>query len=96
MGKLKNYDCHKQKYYIPQNKPSWSLLNLKQASKKNFLLVAEEGNDRMEDEFGEGRIYLRFGKMSKTRFTLDFRHPFSPAAALGIVCSAFAKKRAVT
>ena len=34
MGKLKNYDCHKQKYYIPQNKPSWSLLNLKQASKK--------------------------------------------------------------
>ena len=34
MGKLKKYDCHKQKYYIPQNKPSWSLLNLKQASKK--------------------------------------------------------------
>ena len=34
MGKLKNYDCHKQKYYVPQNKPSWALLNLKQASKK--------------------------------------------------------------
>jgi hypothetical protein len=34
MGKLKNYDCHKQKYYVPQNKPSWSILNLKQAAKK--------------------------------------------------------------
>ena len=34
MGKLKNYDCHKQKYYVPQTKPKWSVLNLKQASKK--------------------------------------------------------------
>ena len=30
----KNYDCHKQKYYVPQTKPSWAILNLKQASKK--------------------------------------------------------------
>jgi hypothetical protein len=34
MGKLKNYDCHKQKYYVPQDKPKWAILNLKQASKK--------------------------------------------------------------
>ena len=34
MGKLKNYDCHKQKYYVPQDKPKWAVLNLKQASKK--------------------------------------------------------------
>ena len=32
MGKLKNYDCHKQKYYVPQDKPKWAVLNLKQAS----------------------------------------------------------------
>ena len=34
MGKLKNYDCHKQKYYVPQTKPKWAVLNLKQAAKK--------------------------------------------------------------
>jgi hypothetical protein len=40
---------------------------VKQASKKNFLIVAENGNDSMEDEFGEQKIFLRFGKMSKQR-----------------------------
>lgn len=87
-------------------KPTWNeelcawTLNfngrVKQASKKNFLIVAEQGNDRMEDEFGEERIFLRFGKISKTRFTLDFRYPLSPMAALAIACTTFAKKLAVT
>ena len=42
MGKLKNYDCHKQKYYVPQTKPKWAVLNLKQAAKK----VDKENKER--------------------------------------------------
>ena len=30
----KRYDCHKQKYYVPQNLKPHQILNLKQASKK--------------------------------------------------------------
>ena len=65
------------------------------ASKKNFLLVAEKGNTNM-DEFPDDAIFLRFGKMSKTRFSLDFRYPLSPIVALGIACTTFAKKMVVT
>eukprot|EP00638_Chattonella_subsalsa_P000479 CAMPEP_0117767570 /NCGR_PEP_ID=MMETSP0947-20121206/21721_1 /TAXON_ID=44440 /ORGANISM="Chattonella subsalsa, Strain CCMP2191" /LENGTH=552 /DNA_ID=CAMNT_0005591311 /DNA_START=47 /DNA_END=1705 /DNA_ORIENTATION=+ len=64
-------------------------------SKKNFLIQAEVENHLMEQEFGED-VYLRFGKMSKTRFSLDFRHPISPVVALGIAASAFADKILVT
>ena len=87
-------------------KPSWNdelgawTLNfhgrVKAASKKNFLIVPEQGNDRMEDAFGEDQVYLRFGKVTKARFTLDFRAPLSPCMALAIACSSFAHKIAVT
>lgn len=87
-------------------KPSWNeelcawTLNfngrVKQASKKNFLIVPEKNNDRMEDELGDDKVYLRFGKMSKTRFTCDFRFPMSPMMALAVASTAFAKKLAVT
>jgi len=30
----KQYDCHKQKYYVPQNLKPHQILNLKQASKR--------------------------------------------------------------
>lgn len=87
-------------------KPSWSetlgawTLNfhgrVKMASKKNFLLVAEQGNEQMEHEFTEDRVYLRFGKVSKTRFSLDYAAPLSPILALAIAASSFAHKIAVT
>lgn len=87
-------------------KPAWNetlgawTLNfqgrVKMASKKNFMLVAEQGNEQMEHEFSEDRIYLRFGKVSKTRFSLDFAAPLSPILALAIAASSFAHKIAVT
>ena len=40
--------------------------------------------------------HLRHGKMSKSRFSVDFRHPVSPVVALGVCCSTFANKMAVT
>lgn len=68
----------------------------KRASKKNFLLIPpadfKEGTATKED----GRVFLRFGKMTKQRFSLDFRDPFSPMVALGVAVTTFAKKRAVT
>lgn len=68
----------------------------KRASKKNFLLTPpvdlKEGTSTKDD----GRVFLRFGKMSKSRFSLDFRDPFSPLVALGVAVTTFAKKRAVT
>ena len=48
------------------------------------------------EEFPEDTVFLRFGKMSKTRFSLDFRYPLSPLVALGIACTTFAKKMVVT
>lgn len=87
-------------------KPSWNeelgawTLNfkgrVKVASKKNFLLVAEQGNEAMEHEFTDETAYLRFGKVSKTRFTLDYMSPFSPMLALAVAASSFAHKIAVT
>ena len=50
----------------------------------------------MEQDFGEGTVHLRHGKMSKSRFSVDFRHPVSPVVALGVCCSTFANKMAVT
>jgi len=68
---------------------------VKRASKKNFLLTAEKGNRAMDD-FPDDTVFMRFGKMSKTRFSLDFRYPLSPVVALGIACTTFAKKMVVT
>eukprot|EP00904_Undaria_pinnatifida_P002015 jgi/Undpi1/11814/HiC_scaffold_4.g01513.m1 len=65
-------------------------------SKKNFLIAPEKGNLVMEQDFGEGIVHLRHGKMSKSRFSVDFRHPVSPVVALGVCCSTFANKMAVT
>lgn len=48
------------------------------------------------DDFPDDTVFMRFGKMSKTRFSLDFRYPLSPVVALGIACTTFAKKMVVT
>ena len=50
----------------------------------------------MEQDFGEGRVHIRHGKMSKSRFSVDFRHPVSPIVALGVCCSTFANQMVVT
>ena len=103
-GAIEQQD-HSDLLIFETKKPSWNeelaawTLNfngrVKRASKKNFLLVAEKGNVNME-EFPEDTVFLRFGKMSKTRFSLDFRYPLSPLVALGIACTTFAKKMVVT
>ena len=64
----------------------------KRPSKKNFLLVLAEQQSATQDV----RVYLRFGKMAKGKFSLDFRDPFSPIAALAVAVTTFAKKRMVT
>ncbi|KAJ0395590.1 hypothetical protein P43SY_009251 [Pythium insidiosum] len=99
-----DYDCDLLTFET--KKPSWNeelgawTLNfqgrVKMASKKNFLVVPEVGNDAMEAEFGEGKTYLRFGKVTKARFALDYQAPMSPIIALAIACSSFAHKIAVT
>jgi len=61
---------------------------VKLPSKKNFILV-----DHSEDE---ERSLLMFGKVTKNRFTLDFREPFTPTQALFVALTAFASKLAVT
>ena len=61
---------------------------VKLPSKKNFILV-----DHNEDE---ERSLLMFGKVTKNRFTLDFREPFTPTQALFVALTAFASKLAVT
>lgn len=55
-----------------------------------------QGNLVMEQDFGEGKVHIRHGKMSKSRFSVDFRHPVSPIVALGVCCSTFANKMVVT
>jgi hypothetical protein len=69
---------------------------VKAPSKKNFLISAQAGNAAMEDEFGTDMVMMRFGKITKARFALDFQAPLSPFVALAIAASAFAKKRVVT
>lgn len=56
------------------------------ASAKNFQLVA---NETSQD------VYLMFGKMTETRYSLDFRHPISPLQAFGIALAGIARKLAV-
>ncbi|KAJ1453165.1 tubby C-terminal-like domain-containing protein [Pelagophyceae sp. CCMP2097] len=70
----------------------------KRASKKNFLLVPASLTQRGENlsEKESSKTYLRFGKMSKNRFSLDFRDPCSPIVALSVALTTFAKKRVVT
>jgi len=97
---------------LETKKPTWNttisawVLNfngrVRIPSKKNFILIPEQGNMTTESEFtnrdGEitEMVVLRHGKMSKSRFTVDFRYPICPLAALAICCSSFAMKRAVT
>uniref|UniRef100_A0A7S1TR98 Tubby C-terminal domain-containing protein n=1 Tax=Phaeomonas parva TaxID=124430 RepID=A0A7S1TR98_9STRA len=90
---------------LETKRPAWSeelkawTLNfegrVKRASKKNFLIAPEKGNVHSEHELGEGQVYLRFGKVTKKRFSLDFRAPMSPIVALGVACSTFSDKKVV-
>ena len=68
---------------------------VKKASKKNFILTPQRGNTHIEHEFGPGETILRFGKVTKKRFSCDFRSPLTAMAALGIACSTFAEKKGV-
>jgi hypothetical protein len=105
-GAVEQEDFDSDLLTFETRKPSWNeelsawTLNfhgrVKMASKKNFLIVPEQGNTNMEMEFGEDTTYLRFGKVTKTRFTLDYQAPLSPFMALAIACSSFAHKIAVT
>eukprot|EP00301_Raphidiophrys_heterophryoidea_P020826 c5418_g1_i1.p1 GENE.c5418_g1_i1~~c5418_g1_i1.p1 ORF type:complete len:536 (+),score=112.30 c5418_g1_i1:25-1632(+) len=56
------------------------------ASAKNFQLV--QGQDGQE-------VFLMFGKMTETRYALDFRYPLSPLQAFGIGLAGIARKLAV-
>ncbi len=66
------------------------------ASKKNFMLTADETIETLVEEFGSQTTLLRFGKTEKHKFSLDYGYPFSPMTALGVVLSSFAKKMIVT
>lgn len=65
-------------------------------SKKNFLLVSSPMHDSVLSQEEQDTVYLRFGKLKKHRFNLDFRRPLSPMVALAIACSNFRKKILVT
>lgn len=105
-GAIEQIDYQCDLLTFETKKPAWNdelgawTLNfhgrVKLASKKNFLLVPEQGNSQMEGEFPDDRVFLRFGKVSKTRFSLDYQAPICPLMALAIVCSSFAHKIAVT
>jgi tubby-related protein 1 len=69
---------------------------VKMASKKNFLLVPNPKNEAMDEEFGSQTICLRFGKVLKDRFSLDYRHPISPFQAFAIALTSFSSKLVVT
>eukprot|EP00299_Pterocystis_sp_00344_P001254 c11088_g1_i1.p1 GENE.c11088_g1_i1~~c11088_g1_i1.p1 ORF type:complete len:550 (-),score=89.75 c11088_g1_i1:990-2639(-) len=56
------------------------------ASAKNFQLITQENSDD---------VYLMFGKMTETRYSLDFRHPLSKLQAFGIGLAGIARKLAV-
>ncbi|OQS01652.1 ATP-binding Cassette (ABC) superfamily [Achlya hypogyna] len=96
---------HDDLIFLASKKPSWNeeihawTLNfdgrVKAPSKKNLLLGASDAHAAMEAEFGDATL-LRFGKVSKARFTLDFGAPLSPFVALAVAASAFAHKRIVT
>ena len=92
--------------FFDTKKPSWNeklqawTLNfngrVKIASKKNFLMVPQYNNDAMDEEFGSDTVCLRFGKVLKDKFSLDYRHPISPIQAMGLCLSTFANKLIVT
>mgnify|MGYP003695148745 FL=1 len=60
------------------------------------MLVIEQDNAELVSEFGSKIPLLRFGKISKDRYALDFRYPLSPVQALGIALTTFASKLMVT
>jgi hypothetical protein len=72
MGKLKNYDCHKQKYYVPQNKPSWSVLNLKQAAKK----IDKEKSASKKQALGKKKKVAQ--KLANRKGGRGLRNPANP------------------
>jgi len=62
------------------------------SSKKNFILVPSDVDELL---FGSDTIGVRFGKVSKHRFNLDYRFPFSPLTAMAIAISMFCNKLTV-
>ncbi|ETL48740.1 hypothetical protein F441_01760 [Phytophthora nicotianae CJ01A1] len=102
-GAVEQEEHEKDLLVFDTKQPSWNeelgawTLNfqgrVKVASKKNFLLVGHETNEHGDEEESTA---LRFGKVSKTRFSLDYAAPLAPIQALAVACSAFANKRAVT
>eukprot|EP00937_MAST-01D_sp_MAST-1D-sp2_P006740 g6740.t1 len=60
---------------------------VKLASKKNFQLINSDEPDK---------VLMLFGKVTKNRFTLDFRPPMTVTKALHVALSTFADKLAVT
>lgn len=68
---------------------------VKKASKKNFLLETQDVF-HLENEFGADTEQLRFGKVRKNVYSLDFKYPFSPVQAFGCALTTFAKKLLVT
>ncbi|KAE8881445.1 hypothetical protein PF005_g19129 [Phytophthora fragariae] len=102
-GAVEQEEYEKDLLVFETKQPSWNeelgawTLNfqgrVKVASKKNFLLVGTETKENGDEE---EITALRFGKVLKTRFTLDYAAPLAPIQALAVACSAFANKRAVT
>ena len=69
---------------------------VKQPSKRNFMLVIQQDDQALVNEFGQKKPLLRFGKISKDRYALDFSYPLSPVQAMGIALTTFAQKLMVT
>ena len=69
---------------------------VKQPSKRNFMLVIQQDDQLLVNEFGQKKPLLRFGKISKDRYALDFSYPLSPVQAMGIALTTFAQKLMVT
>jgi hypothetical protein len=59
------------------------------SSKKNFILIPSQLDEMM---FGADTIAVRFGKVAKHRFNLDYRFPFSPVTAMAVAMSMFTSK----
>ena len=91
---------------LETKKPEWSeklnawTLNfagrVKEPSKRNFMLVIQQDDAALVSEFGQKTPLLRFGKISKDRYALDFSYPLSPVQAMGIALTTFAQKLMVT
>jgi Tub family len=45
--------------------------------------------------FGADTVGVRFGKVSKHKFNLDYRFPFSPLTAMALAMSMFTSKLVV-